>query len=255
MLKVKNLSCGYNTEILKNVSFIGNKGDIICILGANGSGKSTLIKTLVGLLNPHGGDILIENEDTKNWSWERRARTISYIPQAFNSTFQYTGLDIVLMGRTSYLGLASSPSKEDVEIAISSMEKLNILHLKDKIYSKMSGGERQLVKIAQALTQESQIIIMDEPTNNLDFGNQIIMLEHLRECAKMGMLIIMATHFPDQALSYGTQALLVNNGEVIVKSNPKESIGDRDLRNIYNVDIKIFELNYKDSTIKMCLPI
>ena len=157
------------------------------------------------------------------------------------------------MGRTSYLGLASSPSKEDVKIAEASMEKLNILHLKDKIYSKMSGGERQLVKISQALAQESQIIVMDEPTNNLDFGNQIVMLEHLRECAKMGKTIIMATHFPDQALSYGTKALLVNNGEVVVK--PKENIRDSDLKDIYNVNIKIFELDYKGNRVKMCLPI
>jgi len=255
MLEIKNLSCGYEKTILENISFTGESGDIVCILGANGSGKSTLIKTIVGLLEPHSGDVFIENENIKNWSWKKRAQSISYIPQTFSSTFQYKGIDIVLMGRTSYLGLASSPSEKDLEIAEKSMEKLKILHLKDKVYSKMSGGERQLVKIAQALAQESKIIVMDEPTNNLDFGNQITMLNHLKQCAEMGMTVVMATHFPDQALAYGTKALLVKNGEVEVIPNPKENITEKDLQNLYNVNIKIFELDFKDTTMKMCLPV
>lgn len=255
MLKVENLVCGYDKKILEKVNFTGKSGDIICILGANGSGKSTLIKTIVGLLDPHGGSIYVEGENLKDWGWTRRAQNISYIPQSFSSTFQYRGLDIVLMGRTSYLGLASSPSREDVEIAEDAMDKLNILHLKDRIYSQMSGGERQLVKIAQALAQEAKIIVMDEPTNNLDYGNQISMLNHLQLCAEMGMLVIMATHFPDQALSYGTQALLVKGGRVKTISNPKENIREEDLQELYNVNIKIFELNLENHTIKMCLPV
>lgn len=255
MLKIENLKCGYDTTLLEGVNFTGGEGDIICILGANGSGKSTLIKTLVGLLEPHGGDIFINGENVKGWSWRKRAQHVSYIPQTFSSTFHYRGIDIVVMGRTSYLGLASTPSKEDMEIAEEAMEKLNILHLKDKIYSKMSGGERQLVKIAQALAQEAKIIVMDEPTNNLDFGNQIVMLNHLKLCADMGMLVIMATHFPDQALSFGSKALLVRDGKVIAVANPKENISEKDLQDLYKVDIRIFELDFQDDTIKMCLPV
>lgn len=254
MFKVKNLSCGYKDKtILKDVSFTTKPGDIVCILGKNGSGKSTLIKTIVGLIEPFKGEMLVNGEDIKSWSWSKKAKIISYIPQTFSSTFQYRGIDIVLMGRTSYIGFSSSPSKEDEEIAEEAMEKLNILHLKDRIYSEMSGGERQLVKIAQALAQQSKIIIMDEPTNNLDFGNQGIMLNYLRKCADMGITIIMATHFPEQALSYGTKALLVNNQKVVEIDNPNKSLTESKLRNLYDVDVKLVEVDVNDTRRKMCL--
>lgn len=256
MIHVDNLSCGYkNKKILKNVSFQGESGDIICILGPNGSGKSTLIKTIVGLLEPIEGKVCIEGENIKDWSFNRRSKNISYIPQTFSSTFQYTGLDIVLMGRTSYLGFGSSPTEEDEKIALDAMKMLNILELKDKIYSKMSGGERQLVKIAQAIAQQAKIIVMDEPTNNLDFANQVIMLNYLKECAEKGMIVIMATHFPEQVLSYGTKTLLVKDGTVKVVEKPRENLKDKDLRDLYGIDVRIVELSIENKIVKMCLPI
>lgn len=256
MLEVRNLSCGYGDRIiLEDVSFTGETGDIVCILGANGSGKSTLIKTIVGLIEPYEGGVFIENENIESWPWDKRGKSISYIPQYFSSTFQYRGIDIVLMGRTSYLGLASSPSKEDLEIAEEAMEKLNILHLKNKIYSKMSGGERQLVKIAQALVQQSKIIVMDEPTNNLDFGNQITILNYLKQCATMGITILMATHFPHQVLFYGTKALLIKDRRVVEVCNPGENITESDLENLYNIRIKILEIDLEGRNMKICVPV
>lgn len=256
MFEVKNLNCGYGDKIiLQDVSFTAKSGDIVCMLGPNGAGKSTLIKTIIGLLDPYKGEILINGENIKNWSWSRRAKAISYIPQTFNSTFQYKAKDIVLMGRTSYLGFASSPSKEDEEIAEEAMEMLKVLHLKDKIYSQLSGGERQLVKIAQALAQQSKIIIMDEPTNNLDFGNQIVMLNHLKQCVDLGITVIMATHFPEQALLYGSKVLLIKNKCVIEIDKPDENLTEEDLQNLYDVKIKIVELDLEDSTMKTCLPV
>lgn len=254
MFKVKNLSCGYKDKtILKDVSFTAKEGDIICVLGQNGSGKSTLIKTIVGLIDPFKGEILLNGKNIRSWTWSKRAKIISYIPQTFNSMFQYKGVDIVLMGRTSYIGFSSSPSKEDEEIAEEAMSKLNILHLKDRIYSQMSGGERQLVKIAQALAQESKIIIMDEPTNNLDFGNQVIMLNYLKKCAEMGIIIIMATHFPEQALTYGTKALLVRDNKVVELDNPNESLTEVELRKLYDVEVRLVEVDLNNNKRKVCL--
>jgi len=215
MLEVKGLTCGYDRKmVLKDVNFTVNPGDMVYILGANGSGKSTLIKSIVGLLRPYDGSISINGRPIDGWSWRERAKVISYIPQTFNAAFQYRCKDIVLMGRTPYLDFMSSPSKEDKEIAEQAMKTLDILHLRDRIYSQLSGGERQLVKIAQALVQESKIIVMDEPTNNLDFGNRMIMLKHLRKCTDFGIAIIMATHFLEHAFLYATKALLVKRGKV-----------------------------------------
>lgn len=159
------------------------------------------------------------------------------------------------MGRTSYLGLASSPSEEDERIAEEAMERLKITHLRDKIYSQLSGGERQLVKIAQALAQQAKIIIMDEPTNNLDFGNQAVMLNHLKSCADMGITIIMATHFPEQAFLYGTKALLVKDNNVIEVNKPKENLTEENLQSLYGVEVKIVELALDNRVMKMCLPV
>ncbi|HSH35618.1 ABC transporter ATP-binding protein [Schnuerera sp.] len=256
MIEIKGLTCGYgNKMVLEDVSFTGDTGDIICILGPNGSGKSTLIKTILGLLKPFKGEILVKNKDIKNWNWKERATKISYIPQSFGSTFQYKVMDIVLMGRTPYLNLISSPSKKDEQIAEKALENLNILDLKDKIYSQLSGGERQLVKIAQAIAQQSEIVIMDEPTNNLDFNNQVVILKHLKEWVSKGVTVIMATHYPEHALLHGTKALLVKDGKVEEIENPKENLKEEDLKDLYNIDLKVIELDSMNKGIKMCLPV
>lgn len=256
MLEIKKLSCGYGgLNVLEDITFTIKPGEVVCILGPNGSGKSTLIKTIVGLLKPHSGNIFLNNRTIENWSWRERAKVISYIPQVFNSTFQYKSIDIVLMGRTSHLNLISSPNKQDRRIAEKAMETLNILDLKDKIYSQLSGGERQMVKIAQALAQESKIIIMDEPTNNLDFGNQIAILKYIKKCSDKGITIIMATHFPEHALIYGDKAILVNNKKIIEIDKPIDNLKESHLEELYNVDLKLAKLDLGNKKIKTCLPL
>ncbi|NLY73426.1 MAG: ABC transporter ATP-binding protein [Tissierellia bacterium] len=255
MLRTENLSCGYGDHmVLEGVDFSAKPGELICILGSNGSGKSTLIKTIVGLERPLGGRIEIEGEDIRGWSFRKRARYLSYIPQTFSANFQYKCMDIVLMGRTAYLGFASSPSKEDEKIASRAFETLKINHLKDKIYSQLSGGERQLVKIAQAITQEARIIIMDEPANNLDFGNQITLFNHLVDCKNMGITIIMVTHSPEHAFLYASKVLLVKEGRVMEIEEPNSNLKEEDLRNIYEVDLNLVELDWKDRMVKVCIP-
>lgn len=255
MLKIENLACGYGTyKVLDSVNFSADTGDIICILGPNGSGKSTLIKTIIGLEKPMGGRVFIDGQDIETWPARKRAKFISYIPQSFSANFQYRCLDIVLMGRTPYLGFASSPSKKDEEIALKAMETLKITHLKDKIYSQLSGGERQLVKIAQAITQEAKIIIMDEPANNLDFGNQITLFNHLVDCKNMGLTIIMVTHSPEHAFLYANKVLLVRDGGVEEIEEPNRNLDEEDLKSIYQVDLSLVEVGWKGGLVKMCIP-
>lgn len=256
MLQVKDLSCGYDKKVvLKGVNFTVKPGDMVYLLGANGSGKSTLIKTIVGLLRPYHGSISIDGRAIHGWSWKRRAKLIGYIPQTFNTTFQYRCKDIVLMGRTPYLDFMSSPSKWDREIAEQAMETLNILHLKDRIYSQLSGGERQLVKIAQALAQESKIIVMDEPINNLDFGNRLLILKQLRKCMDLGIAIIMATHFLEHVFLYASKALLIKDGKVREVDRPSLNISKDDLQALYDVGLKMVELDSRGGKLKVCLPI
>lgn len=253
MLEVRNLSCGYgNKKILEDISFTAEEGDIVCILGKNGSGKSTLIKSIVGLIPPFQGEVLVNGEDISRWPQNKKSKVISYIPQTFSSMFQYRAIDIVIMGRTPHIGLSLSPSRIDIKKAIESMKMLNILHLKDKIYSQMSGGERQLVKIAQALTQEAKIIVMDEPTNNLDYGNQNIILKHLQNSAKMGITILMVTHFPEQVFYFASKALLVRGKAIVEVERPNENLSQEQLEELYDTKIKLVEVDIGGKGRKIC---
>ncbi|MDO4554929.1 MAG: ABC transporter ATP-binding protein [Lachnospiraceae bacterium] len=164
-MKITNLSCGYGTKtVLKDVSFFLNPGEIFCILGPDGIGKTTLFKTLLGLLPPVSGNILIHDTPLSHFSNREKAQLMAYVPQSHTPPFPYTVHQVVVMGRTAYLGLFRAPGKKDIQIADNILEMLGIVSLRDRIYTELSGGERQMVLIARALAQQPDILLMDEPT-------------------------------------------------------------------------------------------
>ena len=172
--EVKNISFSYDgNEIFSDISFSIEKGDVLCILGPNGTGKTTLIKCLNGLHEIDSGEILIKGKNIKKLSFKEISRNIGYIPQNHTPSFPFKVIDVVLMGRAPYLNLIDSPRKKDMEIALNSLKTLGIDNLKDKEYTNLSGGEMQLVFLARILCQQPDILILDEPTSHLDFGNQI----------------------------------------------------------------------------------
>ena len=159
ILDIQNISCGYGVEtIISDISLTVKSGEILCILGPNGAGKTTLFKTILGFLKLKSGKILMDNEDIKNWDRKRIARAIGYVPQAHTTPFPFTVEDVVVMGRTAHLGAMGSPSSKDMEIADKNIQMLEISYLKHKVYTEISGGERQMVLIARALTQEPDIL-------------------------------------------------------------------------------------------------
>ena len=142
---------------------------------------------------------------------------VGYVPQAHTPPFPFTVLDVVAMGRTAHLGPFASPGKEDIAIAEDSLARLGISALTERVYTEISGGERQMVLIARALTQQPQLLIMDEPTSNLDYGNQVRVLEQVCRLAQDGLGVVMTSHFPDQAfLCSATVALLRRTGGIVV---------------------------------------
>lgn len=220
-LEINNLTCGYNNfAIVQDISLKVSAGDVLCLLGPNGSGKTTFFKTVLGFLKNLKGSICLDGQDIKTWAHSKIARSIGYIPQSHHPQFPFQVIDIVLMGRAAHLSPFSSPSKKDYEIAEEALAKLNIDYLRDRIYTKLSGGERQLVLIARALAQQSPILLMDEPTASLDFGNQAMVLGRIQQLSDAGLLIIMASHFPEHAFLYGTKALLFKEGEVYGFGDP-----------------------------------
>lgn len=252
LLDVKNISFKYeNRKIFENISFSIEKGDVMCILGPNGTGKTTLIKCLNGLHNIESGEILLNGKDIKHLSFKEISKHIGYIPQTHTPTFPFTVLDVVMMGRSPYIRLTESPMKKDVEIAESALKDLGIYSLKDKQYTNLSGGERQLVFLARILTQQPDILILDEPTSHLDFGNQIRFLEIIGKLASKGLSIIMSSHFPDHAFISSNKVAIMKNKQFIDFGKPEETITEDNLKNAYDIDVKLIEL---DDDRKVCIP-
>jgi len=262
--KVYNGKCGYDTTtVLQDVSFTVESGEVLCLLGPNGAGKTTLFKSILGLLKMQGGSVELDGKDMLALSRAQIARMIGYIPQAHNPPFPFKVLDVILMGRTAHLGLFSSPGKEDLEIAEEILDILSIRHLRNKIYTKISGGEKQLVLIARALTQKPLMLVMDEPTASLDFGNQLLVLSHIKRLADRGLGIVMASHFPDHAFLYSTKVLLLKSGRLYAAGTPEEVITEQNLERLYGVNVKIVNTGVQNNSrgksgggeVKVCVPV
>ena len=252
LFEVKNISFSYeDEEIFSDISFSIDKGDVLCILGPNGTGKTTLIKCLNGLHETDSGEILINGQNIKKLSFKEISKHIGYIPQSHIPSFPFTVLDVVLMGRSPYLNLTDSPRQEDVDIALDALKILDIEDLKDKEYTNLSGGERQLVFLARVLCQKPDILILDEPTSHLDFGNQIKLLEIIDNLSKTGLSIIMSSHFPDHAFLSSTKVAIMKDKKFIDFGKPDDVVTEENLRKAYSIDVKLIEL---DNDRKVCVP-
>lgn len=244
LMEIEGCSFAYddNKNIFEDINFSVTPGDIFCILGANGTGKTTLIKCLTGLMKPNSGEIMIDGQDMNSFSRADLAKKIGYIPQIHNSTFPFTVLDVVLMGRSPHLDMFESPSDKDYEIALKALESLNISYMKDKPYTEISGGEQQLVFIARVLAQEPNILILDEPTSHLDFGNQIRTLNIIQKLSSEGLAVIMSSHFPDHAFISATKVALMNEKRFLALGKPEDVITPENMKRIYGIDVKILDV-------------
>ena len=253
LFDVRNISFSYEDELIfSNISFSIEKGDVLCILGPNGTGKTTMIKCLNGLYDIDDGEIFINGKNIKTLSFSEISKHIGYIPQSHVPSFPFKVLDVVLMGRAPYLNLTDSPKKEDVEIAINALKTLDIEYLKDKEYTNLSGGERQLVFLARILCQQPDILILDEPTSHLDFGNQIKLLEIIDNLSKAGLSIIMSSHFPDHAFLSSTKVAIMKDKTFIDFGSPDDVVNEKNLKEAYSIDVKLIEL---DDDRKVCVPL
>lgn len=256
-LDLKEISFGYkNNTLYKNLSFTLNSGELLCVLGPNGVGKTTLFKTILMLLKLKSGNILVDGKNINTFKSKELYKYISYVPQAHTPPFPFTVFDVVLMGRAVYIKDFSSPSKKDKEIAKEALTLLGIGHLKNKIYTKLSGGERQLVLIARSIAQKSPIIIMDEPTSNLDYGNQIRVLSLIKSlCVNNNQSILMSCHNPNHALLYGSKVAIMKKNGVFSFGDPTSEINPKVMKEIYGLDIKMIDANInKTLSQKVCIP-
>lgn len=255
-LELRDVACGYGEKrVLHNITFSLCSGEVLCLLGPNGVGKTTLFKTILGFMALQEGQVLLDGRDIRLWMPKNRAKAIGYVPQAHEPPFPYKVMDVVMMGRTAHMGRFAMPSKEDEKAAQEALESIGVSFLKDEIYTEISGGERQMVLIARALAQSPEILVMDEPTSNLDFGNQMRILEQIKRLALRGFGIIMTTHFPDHAFLCSNKVALLAKNNSLTIGTADEVISEKNLKAAYGVNVKITTtIGERGNCVKTCVP-
>ena len=238
-LMVSNLSFAYDQEmILNDLSFSAAGGELISILGPNGVGKSTLFRCILGLLNRYDGDILIANKNAKKIQAREMAKLVAYIPQSHVLTFNYSVLDMVLMGSANRISSIGRPKKQEKAEAKEALEKIGILDLEERGFNHLSGGEQQLVMLARAVMQNTPIWILDEPLANLDYGNQISILQQLKRLAADGYLILQSIHNPNQAYQFSDRIIGLSEGRIIADGNPKQIMNNALIKALYGNQVE-----------------
>jgi iron complex transport system ATP-binding protein len=252
MLAVDSLAFGFpGRTVGRDVSFTLGAGEVMCVLGPNGGGKTTLFRTLLGLLVPHGGGISLDGSALSSLSRGEIARRVGYVPQGHSAYFAYTVREFVLMGRTAHLGTFASPGKKDLTLAERVLASLGIAELAAKPVTEISGGERQLALVARALAQEPKLLVLDEPTASLDFGNQVRVLQRISALAGSGISILFSSHDPDHAFLCARRALLLAEGRVLEIGAPRDVIRPDTLERMYKVSVQVLPLPGGAHT---CLP-
>ena len=239
MIQVRDVEFSYGKqEVLKGISFCMEKGEFVCVLGANGCGKTTLLKSILAFLTPQHGQVLLYGKDIHQMDERERARKIAYIPQYHTPPFPFTVRDVVLMGRTPHLSRICRPTEKDCRIADESMERLGIAHYANKSYTALSGGQRQMVVIARALAQQPDLLIMDEPTASLDFGNQYLVLAQVKKLAREGMGVLMVTHNPDHAFYCADRIIAMEDGKILSMGDAGKVINEAVMKAVYHMPVK-----------------
>lgn len=239
-LAARDLAFGYpGHRVGSGVTLNLDGGEVLCLLGANGSGKTTLFKTLLGLLPPQHGVVLIDDADTRTLARHAIARRISYVPQAHTAFFPFTVNEVVLMGRVAHMNLFAAPSARDRGAAEVAIARMGLAALADAPYTRISDGERQLTLIARALAQEASLVVMDEPTANLDFGNQVRVLDRIRALAAAGTGVLLSTHDPDHAFLCADRVAMLSGGALIACGKPETEMTAARLRQLYDVDVAV----------------
>ncbi len=252
-LEVKGLSFSYGKHpVLEDVSFTLGEGQVLSVLGPNGVGKSTLFHCMLGLAKPQAGQVLLDGQNIEALSPRELAQKIAYIPQSHNPAFNFSVLDMVLMGTTAQLGYFSAPGQKQLEAARKTLEQLGISHLTHRSYARISGGEQQLCLIARAMVQEARILVLDEPSANLDYGNRIRVMQTLRALARDGYTVIQSTHDPDQAYLYSDLILALCRGKVLAWGSPRETISNSLISRLYDVEVEVCSL--REDTFRVCVP-
>lgn len=258
ILEVKNGCFGYpkQPEILKDISLTLAPGRILAILGPNGIGKTTLLKCMVGLLKWKSGCSLLDGRNVGTLSARQIWSRISYIPQSHGFAFAFTGLEMVMLGRSAHMGVFEQPGAKELRMAEAVMERTGITRLAYKDCNQMSGGELQMVLIARALINEPELMILDEPETGLDFHNQILVLNMIERLShKEGICAVMNTHYPTNALSVSDDAFMLDNQGSFLYGPTEKILNEENISRSFAVRVAVNEFSYGERTVKSIVPV
>ena len=240
LVRVRDASFRYgHREILRDLTLDVRRGEILSVLGRNGCGKTTLLRCIAGALTPSSGSVQVGGEEIHRLAPPARARRIGFLFQDHVPSFPFAVRDVVLMGRAPHLGVFGFPGARDHALADAALERVGIQDLKDRPYTRLSGGERQLVLLARILVQEPDVILLDEPTAHLDLRNQVLTLRIVRALATDGVSLIMTTHDPNHALWFGGRAALMKDGRFVAVGPASEVMTEAALTAAYDVDVTV----------------
>ena len=255
-LEVSGLQFAYkNNPVLKGVDFSADAGRFVCVLGENGAGKTTLFRCLLGLLDGYEGSIHVDGVNGRSLSARDLARKIAYIPQAHTPVFNYSVFETVLMGTNVLTHGLRTPGKDERDTTGQMLEMLDISHLAERSFAELSGGERQLTLIARALAQKSHILVMDEPTANLDYGNQFRVMRRIKQLAGSDYLIILSTHNPEHALLYADYVLVLKEGKALMYGTPEDVLSPETIERIYGVTVELQKVVTTRGMVQVFVPV
>jgi len=255
-IAARALDFGYPGHVVgRGLELSLEKGEVLCVLGPNGSGKSTLFRTLLGLLPALGGEVRLDGRPMAQMKRGEIARAVAYVPQASASYFDFSLEEMVLMGRTAHLGAFAAPGDRDRAASRASLERMGIASLAARPVSAVSGGERQLALIARALASEAPALVMDEPTANLDFGNQARVLAQVAHLRDAGASILLCTHDPDHAFQVADRVLLLRGGSAITLARTQEALTAENLTRLYDVPVQVAEVATPGGVRRVCVRI
>lgn len=240
ILELTSVSFGWGRRtVLREVSLALRPGTITALLGPNGAGKTTLLDICVGWKKPAHGTITLEGSAIEEFSARERGKRVTLVPQRENIRFDFTCLEYVLLGRSPYLPTLGSPGREDTAIAEEALETVGIPGLSSRLITEISGGEYQLMLIARSLAQQTKLMLLDEPTSQLDPAHRIAVLTVLKKLSRNGMTILLSSHSPETAALVADDVSLLGSGEILFHGPAREVLTAVNLESVYGVPFEI----------------
>ncbi|VUT23592.1 MAG: Cobalamin import ATP-binding protein BtuD [Candidatus Methanolliviera sp. GoM_asphalt] len=255
MLSVEEIDAYYgNVKVLEKINFSAKEGKLLGIIGPNGSGKTTLLKVISKIIKPSVGTVLLNEFDISKMGKRELARKMAVVPQESSTSFSFTAMEIVLMGRTPHLKRFETEGLEDLEVAKRCMKLTNCSNLAERQIDELSGGELQKVIIARALAQEPKVLLMDEPTSHLDIKNQIEILELMKRLTDDRLIVIAVFHDLNMASRYCEELILLKEGKIVSFGRTEEVLTSENIRNVFDISTSIKRDPLTNSLSLMVIP-